>query len=259
MNQQRFGHCLCWIRNPRVFWGPGLLMTLTIPVIVGWSRLGILRYMQSVPRGGFELFGSSSNCGSLLPGMGGSAISSSRSGGLATGRGGGSSSSNAVRSHKPGMNCIFFRRRGGEFEFGFEVRMGRGGQFRFNFSSKSQVGKELHFLPPEGGSSSRSGGLATGRGGGGQFEFEFSSKSQVGKELHFFSPLQFEFGFASPPVLVKLGFNSGSTNLKNKTCESISQKKILNRPLCSVHFFALRARRLFMLRRHSIWWCGNLP
>ena len=42
---------------------------------------------ECVP-GGFELFGSSSNCGSLLPGMKGSAISSSRSGGLATGRGG---------------------------------------------------------------------------------------------------------------------------------------------------------------------------
>ena len=225
MNQQKFGHCLCWIRNPRVFWGPGLLMTLTIPVIVGWSRLGILRYMQSVPRGGFELFGSSSNCGSLLPGMGGSAISSSRSGGLATGRGGGSSSSNAVRSHKPGMNCIFFRRRGGEFEFGFEVRMGRGGQFRFNFSSKSQVGKELHFLPPEG---VRVRGREVLQRDGGE-EGSSSSSSvrshKSGRSCIFFRHFSSNSGLPAPPSSSSWDSIQAQPTLKIRLVNQLAKKK----------------------------------
>ena len=180
-----------------------------------------------------------------LLGPGGSAISSSRSGGLATGRGGGSSSSNAVRSHKPGMNCIFFRWKGGEFEFGCgnssstSVRSHKSGKSRIFF-------RRGRFEFEVGRSCNGTGGRRAVRvrvqfevtsweraafffAGGGQFEFEFGF--EVGRSCNETGGgavrvrLQFEFGFASPPVLVKLGFNSGSTNLKNTTCESISQKK----------------------------------
>ena len=124
--------------------------------------------------------------------------------------------------------------------------MGRGGNSGSTSVRSHKSGRSCIFFR-RGGFEFEVGRSCNGTGGG-QFEFQFDFSSNSG------SP--------APPVLVKLGFNSGSTNLINKTCESISQKKILNRPLYTVHFFALRGPVLLLFRRflrgETQIWLGDL-
>ena len=123
------------------------------------------------------------------------------------------------------MNCIFFRWRGGSSSSGSKSEWDGGAiQVQLQFEVTSRKGAAFSSA---GGVRVR-GREVLQRDGGGQFEFQFDFSSNSG------SP--------APPVLVKLGFNSGSTNLINKTCESISQKKILNRPLYTVHFLRSAAQ-----------------